>query len=106
MSSPLPGVSRRILQYLDRISEKMGKPTRMDFLRIAGNESNLNDWVKYLIKRNLIREDITAPDEKERKTTTYYIMSDYGKKVREILRNYNYLGPLFGDLSRERRRRQ
>ena len=104
MSSPssLPGVSRRILQYLDRILEGDGRAKRMDFLRVAGNESNLNDWVKYLVQCNLIKE--LSQEEGSGKTT--YVMTEYGRKVHEILRNYNYLGPLFGDLSRNRRRRQ
>jgi predicted transcriptional regulator len=76
----------------------------MDFLRIAGKESNLNDWVKYLVQCNLIKEELFEDDGKEEKTT--YVMTDYGHKVHEILRNYNYLGPLFGDLSRDRRRCQ
>ncbi len=74
----------------------------MDFLRIAGNESNLNDWVSYLVQCNLIREETW--NEGEGKKTTY-VMTEYGRKMHEIMKDYNYLGPLFGDLSRERRRR-
>jgi len=98
--SSLPGVSRRILQYLDRINEGEGRAKRMDFLRIAGNESNLNDWIDYLVRCNLIGEE---KDQEGEKTT--YVMTGYGRRVYEILKDYNYLGPLFGDLSRDRRRR-
>ncbi|HUI01249.1 MAG TPA: hypothetical protein VLX56_06435 [Nitrososphaerales archaeon] len=97
--SPLPGVSNKILQYLGRISDGGGKAKRMDFLRIAGNEANLNDWVEYLVRCNLIREESSTEDGR-----SYYTMTEFGLKVYEIVKNYNYLGPLFGDLSRERRR--
>ena len=98
--STLPGVSNRILLYLNKINE-VGRAKRMDFLRIAGNEANLNDWVNYLVKCNLILEETSHEDGK-----TTYVMTEHGRKVHEILRDYSYLGPLFGDLSRDRRRRQ
>lgn len=99
--SALPGVSNRILQYLNKISDEGGRAKRMDFLRIAGNEANLDDWVSYLVRCNLIREEVSKEDGR-----TSYVMTEFGRKVRDILKDYNYLGPLFGDLSRNRRRRQ
>lgn len=89
---------------MDRILQQGGSASRMDFLRIAGNESNLNDWVEYLIRCNLIREQTPQKEGAARKTV--YVMTDYGRKMHEIMKDYNYLGPLFGDLSRDRRRRQ
>jgi predicted transcriptional regulator len=100
--STLPGVSKRILAYLDKILQEGGRASRMDFLRIAGNESNLNDWVEYLVLCNLIREE--ASQEQEGKVKTTYVVTDHGKKVHEVIKDYGYLGPLFGDLSRQRRR--
>ncbi len=47
-SSSLPRVSEKILQYLNKIDEASGRAKRMDFLRIAGNEAILKDWVEYL----------------------------------------------------------
>ena len=73
----------------------------MDFLRIAGNEANLDDWVNYLVRCNLIREEVSQADRR-----TSYVMTEFGHMVHQILKNYSYLGPLFGDLSRDRRRRQ
>ena len=99
--SSLPGVSKRILQYLERISEEGGRAGRMDFLRIAGNEANLDDWVEYLEKCNLILIQKSPESGK-----VAYAMTDYGRRVHGVLKDYNYLGPLFGDLSRNRRRRQ
>jgi hypothetical protein len=73
----------------------------MDFLRIAGNEANLNDWIEYLIRCNLISEEKSKEDGKPS-----YVMTEHGRKMRDILKDYYYLGPLFGDLSRNRLRRQ
>jgi hypothetical protein len=98
--SSLPGVSKRILQYLDAINEGKGRAKRMDFLRIAGNESNLNDWIEYLVLCNLVSEETAQEGGR-----ASYVMTGYGRRVYEILKDYNYLGPLFGDLSRDRRRR-
>lgn len=103
--SSLPGVSKRILEYLERISKGGGKASRMDFLRIAGNESNLNDWVRYLIRCNLISEERSDKEGGDLQKTSY-IMTEYGRMMYEIMKDYSYLGPLFGDLSRDRRRRQ
>jgi predicted transcriptional regulator with HTH domain len=98
--SSLPGVSSKILQYLNKISEGSGRAKRMDFLRIAGNEANLNDWTEYLVRCNLIAEEISSDGKAS------YILTEFGKKMLEILKDYQFLGPLFGDLSRNRRRRE
>lgn len=99
--SSLPGVSNRIFQYLNKISDEAGRAKRMDFLRIAGNETNLEDWVKYLVQCNLIKEEVSAEDGR-----ASYTMTEFGRRVHDILKDHHYLGPLFGDLSRNRRRRQ
>ena len=98
--SSLPGVSNRVLQYLSRIGEGGGRASRMDFLRIAGNEANLNDWIEYLVRCNLIAEEISGDSKAS------YVLTEFGKKMLAILKDYQFLGPLFGDLSRNRRRRQ
>jgi hypothetical protein len=96
-SSSLPGVANKILQYLNKISEGSGKAKRMDFLRIAGNEEILNDWVEYLTKCNLVR--IETVDGKD-----YYFKTELGEKMQEVLKAHDYLGPLLSDLSRNRRK--
>jgi hypothetical protein len=90
-------VSSKILQYLSKIDEGSGRAKRMDFLRIAGNEEILNDWVEYLSNCNLIKGE-TA----DGKTT--YTKTALGQKLHEVLKDHGYLGPLIGDLSRNRRR--
>jgi len=96
-SSSLPRVSGKILQYLNKIDEGSGRAKRMDFLRVAGNEQILNDWVEYLISCNIIQRDV-AEDK------TYYVKTFLGQKLHEVLKDHMYLGPLIGDLSRNRRR--
>jgi len=97
-SIALPGVSSRILQYLNRITEGGGRAKRMDFLRIAGNGEILDDWVEYLKKCNLINAEEDADGK------TYYLKTDLGERVHSVLKAYDYLGPLLSDLSRERRK--
>ena len=70
----------------------------MDFLRIAGNEQILNDWVDYLTRCNIIRGE-TQTDGR-----TSYVKTDLGQKLHEVLKYHHYFGPLMGDLSRNRRR--
>lgn len=97
-STPLPGVPNRILQYLNKIDERAGRAKRMDFLRIAGNEEMLNDWIDYLVRCNLIKIE-TLEDGK-----SCYVKTDIGQKLHEVLKLHAYLGPALGDLSRNRRR--
>jgi hypothetical protein len=69
----------------------------MDFLRVAGNEEILNDWVDYLISCNVIRSETIE-------TKTTYVKTELGQKLHAVLKDHGYLGPLIGDLSRNRRR--
>lgn len=96
-SSSLPRLSAKILQYLNKIDEGSGIAKRMDFLRIAGNEAILNDWVECLIRCNLVKAETL--DGK-----TNYLKTEMGTKFHEVLKYHSYLGPLMGDLSRNRRR--
>ena len=70
----------------------------MDFFRIAGNEQILNDWVEYLTECKLISVEV-GQDGK-----SYFAKMEVGQKLHEILKRHDYLGPLFWDLSRNRRR--
>ncbi|MDA4124808.1 MAG: hypothetical protein OK438_05080 [Thaumarchaeota archaeon] len=96
-SSSLPRVSEKILQYLNKIDEGSGRAKRMDFLRIAGNEAILNDWVDYLSQCNLIRAE--TQDGR-----VQYVKTNLGQRLHEVLKAHSYLGPLMGNLSRDRRR--
>ena len=99
MASPaLPGVPNRVLQYLNKIEERSGKAKRMDFLRIAGSEEMLNDWIDYLSRCNLIRTENTEDGK------LCYVKTDIGQKLHEVLKVHAYLGPALGDLGRNRRR--
>ena len=41
-------MARRILEYFDRIDQSAGKASRMDLLRIAGNEAEGEDAQEYV----------------------------------------------------------
>jgi hypothetical protein len=53
--------------------------------------------VEYLSKCNLIKGETT--DGK-----TIYLKTMLGQKLHDVLKDHGYLGPLIGDLSRNRRR--
>jgi len=95
----LPAVSRKILEYLDKIDEKSGRAKKMDLLRIAGNETILTGRTEYLIGCNIITE---VQENGKR----YFIKTDVGQKLHEVLKLHPYVGTLFEDLGRMRRRRK
>jgi hypothetical protein len=53
--------------------------------------------VDYLIRCNVIRSE--AVDGR-----TVYAKTELGQKLHSVLQDHGYLGPLIGDLSRDRRR--
>jgi len=71
----------------------------MDFLRIAGNETILTSWIKYLTDCNIVVE--TRENGKQ-----YFCKTDAGQKLHDILKLHPYLGTLFEDLSRFRRQKR
>jgi hypothetical protein len=103
----MPGVAKRILQYLDSIDKASGRAKKMDFLRIAGNEANANQWIEYLCSCNLISEQIDAPvrGDDNGGSRKYYVKTELGQKVHEVLKSHEHLGSLLDDLSRMKRRR-
>ena len=102
----MPGVAKRILQYLDSIDEASGRAKKMDFLRIAGNEANANQWIEYLCRCNLISElDDSGRNDESGGGRRSYVKTELGQKVHEVIRNHDHLGPLLDDLSRMKRRR-
>lgn len=91
----LPAVSRRILEILDKI-DATGRLSKMDFIRIAGNEKMANDWIRYMITCNLISS--FRYDGK-----FFFCKTNVGQKIHEALKLHPYVGPLFEDLGRMRR---
>lgn len=69
----------------------------MDFLRIAGNEIILDNWISYLTDCRIIIQ--------EKADKVYYAKTVAGQKVHDVLKIHDQLGPLFYDLSRKRRRK-
>jgi hypothetical protein len=91
----LPPHAQRIYNYLKKIDEMGGKASRMDFLRIAGNERNLDRFVKYLVSRKLIVEEVSSDK-------IYYSKSEIGARLLSALNDHEYVGPLFEELARSR----
>jgi hypothetical protein len=89
-------MAKRILQYFDRIDEGGGKSHRMDLLRIAGNEANLNRMINYLISQKLVLE---VEDQEER---LQYSKTDLGEKLHALLKGHEYFRSLLTDLGRSR----
>ena len=89
-------MARRILEYFERIDQSAGKASRMDFLRIAGNEANLNRMVSYLVAQRLVVE---AMNEEGRMN---YSKTDLGEKLHALLKGHEYFGSLLTDLGRSR----
>ena len=89
-------MAKRILQYFERIDECGGKAHRMDLLRIAGNEANLNRMASYLIAQRLVVE---ARDQEGR---INYSKTDLGEKLHALLKGHEYFGSLLTDLGRSR----
>ncbi len=91
----LPPHAQRVYNYLKKIDEMGGKASRMDFLRIAGNERNLDRFVKYLCDRKLITEQNSSDK-------TFYSKTEIGERLLSALKDHEYVGPLFEELSRSR----
>jgi len=89
-------MARRILEYFDRIDQSAGKASRMDLLRIAGNEANLNRMASYLIAQRLVVE---ATNQEGR---INYSKTDLGEKLHALLKGHEYFGSLLKDLGRSR----
>jgi hypothetical protein len=92
----LPPMAKRILQYFDSIDQSDGKAHRMDLLRIAGNEANLNRMVAYLIAQKLVVESV----DKDGRVT--YSKTDLGENLHALLKGHEHFGSLLTDLGRSR----
>ena len=89
-------MARRILEYFDRIDQSAGKASRMDLLRIAGNEANLNRMAGYLIAQRLVVESTNQEGR------INYSKTDLGEKLHALLKGHEYFGSLLTDLGRSR----
>ena len=89
-------MARRILEYFDRIDQSAGKASRMDLLRIAGNEANLNRMAGYLIAQRLVVESANQEGR------INYSKTDLGEKLHALLKGHEYFGSLLKDLGRSR----
>ena len=89
-------MARRILEYFDRIDQSAGKASRMDLLRIAGNEANLNRMAGYLIAQRLVVESTNQEGR------INYSKTDLGEKLHALLKGHEYFGSLLKDLGRSR----
>jgi len=89
-------MARRILEYFDRIDQSAGKASRMDLLRIAGNEANLNRMASYLIAQRLVVESTNQEGR------INYSKTDLGEKLHALLKGHEYFGSLLKDLGRSR----
>ena len=92
----LPPMAKRILQYFDTMDVEAGRARRMDLLRIAGNEANLNRMISYLESQKLMVES------KDGEGRVYYSKTDLGEKLHALLKGHEYFGSLLKDLGKSR----
>jgi len=66
-----------------------------------------NQWIEYLCSCNLISEQTGAPvrGDDNGRSRKYYVKTELGQKVHEVLKSHEHLGSLLDDLSRMKRRR-
>ncbi len=91
----LPPNARRLLAYLDAIDSAGGEASRMDLLRIAGSEANLNRMVRRLGEFRLVEERLDGDRKRYRKT-------EFGELWHKALKSHEYVGSLIEELSRGR----
>jgi len=90
----LPPNAKRLLAYLDAIEAGKGQASRMDLLRIAGSETNLNRALRKLIDEFRLVEEIAEGDKKRYKKTSI------GEAWHAALKTHEYVGPLIDELGR------
>ena len=89
-------MARRIMQYFESIEAADGKARRMDLLRIAGNEANLNRMISYLESQKLMVES------KDGEGRVYYSKTDLGEKLHALLKGLEYFDSPLKDLGKRR----
>jgi predicted transcriptional regulator len=91
----LPPFAKRVLAYFDMIESVGGRASKTDLFRISANVTNRDRMTKRLCERKLLQEV-------EDGGHTYYIMTDWGKELHDLLKNHEYIGPLFEELAKSR----
>lgn len=91
----LPPNAGRLLAYLDAIAEAGGEAGRMDLLRVAGSEANLNRMVGKLVEFRLVEEKLDGDRKRYKKT-------ELGELWHKALRSHEYVGSLIEELGRSR----
>jgi len=90
MSFPRRDPIRISLELLNCIDQKEGKATRWDLIKILGNESQFNNWVKgFLIKDKFVEEIIETRHYFYRKTESgdlFHQLLKNGEIIEALLR--------------------
>ena len=90
--------SQTALKYLDAIDNVGGKAKRMDFLRIAGSEANLNRWVTFLEENKFVKE-------LQQEGRKLYVKTQRGQLFHDILKHHDITFVLTQELSGRKLRR-
>jgi len=69
----------------------------MDFYRVTGNQKNEEKIVRFMLLCNLI---VKREDGKD----TFFEKTEDGKALHQLIKNRDYLGPLFESLGQTRLR--
>jgi len=85
MLPPLPGSAAKVEEYLDEIDRRGGRAKRMDFYRIAGSETNLNRWIKFLM------DDCKFIKKEIKEDRIYYQKTERGQFIHDVYKNHRYL---------------
>jgi len=90
--------SQTALKYLDAIDNAGGKAKRMDFLRIAGSEANLNRWVAFLEENKFVKEI-------QQEGRKIYVKTQMGQRFHDVLKQHEIVFVLTQELSGRKLRR-
>jgi hypothetical protein len=93
----------KIKQYFDIIDGKGGQARRWDFVKIAGNETNLQRWEAKLCDEWKLVKKYEASSEDDR-SRTYYTKTPDGQKLHDLLNTHSGMDSLFQELGRQRLR--
>src|SRR2546425_6278402 len=91
----------KIKQYLDSIDNGGGRASRWEFVKVAGNEANLQRWEPKLCRKWGLVEKHEDDSEDER-SRVYYTKTLDGQKLHDLLSKRGEMNPLFAELSRQR----
>lgn len=81
MSFPRRAPSTIALELLDCIDQKGGKATKWDLIKILGNESQFNHWVKDFLAKDKFVEEL------KESRYSFYKKTESGELFHRMLRN-------------------